>query len=322
MGMSFAHPFSDDRFFIKEQGSTRFGGARLGVGQLRTMQSSRRLTSAVWMTVALVAAVLSCVVQVRADNEGSLRVCADPNNLPFSNQRAEGFENKLAELIADRLGRELAYTWFPENTGYVPNTVGENACDIVMGYAQGTGLIEDTNPYYYASYVLITRADDADLSHIASLSDPRLKSKRIGLVARTPPASILTMRGLGANVTSFDVRSRDSQTAVAQEIIAKIASGQLDAGLLWGPIGGYYAAIADVPLTVVPLVNELAGPATFYGITLGVRPNEPQFKHQVNRILAEHADEIVSILEDYNVPVLDEDGEVAAADSSSASSSP
>jgi mxaJ protein len=253
MGMSFAHRFSDDRFFIKEQGSTRFGGAPLGVGQLRTMQSSRRLTSAVWMTVALVA---------------------------------------------------------------------ENACDIVMGYAQGTGLIEDTNPYYYASYVLIRRADDADLSHIASLSDPRLKSKRIGLVARTPPASILTMRGLGANVTSFDVRSGASQTSVAQEIIAKIASGQLDAGLLWGPIGGYYAAIADVPLTVVPLVNELAGPATFYGITLGVRPNEPQFKHQVNRILAEHADEIVSILEDYNVPVLDEDGEVAAADSSSASSSP
>jgi ABC-type amino acid transport substrate-binding protein len=191
-----------------------------------------------------------------------------------------------------------------------------------MGYAQGTGLLEDTNPYYYASYVLITRANDADLGDVSSLSDQRLKSRRIGLVARTPPASILTMRGLGANATSFDVRSGDSQTAVAQEIIARIASGELDAGLLWGPIGGYYAAIADVPLTVVPLVNEVAGPATFYGITLGVRPSEPQFKHQVNKVLAENADEIVSILEDYHVPVLDEEGEVAAAEGGTASSSP
>lgn len=269
------------------------------------------------MTVTLVAAVLFCAVQANAENKGPLRVCADPDNLPFSNQRAEGFENKLAELIADRLDRQLVYTWFPENTGYVPNTIGENACDLVMGYAQGTGLIEDTNPYYYASYVLITRADDANLSDISSLSDPRLKSKRIGLVARTPPASILTMRGLGANATLFDVRSGDSQTAVAQEIIAKIASEELDAGLLWGPIGGYYAAIADVPLAVVPLVNELAGPATLYGITLGVRPNEPQFKHQVNKVLTDNADEIVSILEEYHVPVLDEDGEVAAAESDS-----
>jgi ABC-type amino acid transport substrate-binding protein len=191
-----------------------------------------------------------------------------------------------------------------------------------MGYAQGTGLIEDTNPYYYASYVLITRADDADLSDISSLSDPRLKSKRIGLVARTPPASIVTMRGLGANATSFDVRSGNSQTAIAQEIITKIASEELDAGLLWGPIGGHYAAIADVPLVVVPLVNELVGPATLYGITLGVRPNEPQFKHQVNKVLTDNADEIVSILEEYHVPVLDEDGKVAAAESGPASSSP
>ena len=122
---------------------------------------------------------------------GVLRVCADPDNMPFSNDKGEGFENKLAKLIADRLDLKLVYTWFPEDTGYVPNTVGENACAMVMGYAQGTGLIEDSNPYYYASYVLITRADDAALDGVMSLSDPRLKSKRIGLVARTPPAKYL-----------------------------------------------------------------------------------------------------------------------------------
>lgn len=293
----------------------------MGVGQLRTRRKTGVFTSAVFMAATVVAALLLYTASARSE-EGVLRVCADPDNLPFSNQKAEGFENKLAELIADRLDRRLVYTWFPENTGYVPNTIGANACDLVMGYAQGTGLIEDTNPYYYASYVLITRTDDADLSGIASLSDPRLKSKRIGLVARTPPASILTMRGLLAGTVAFDVRSGDSQAAVAEEIVAKIASGELDAGLLWGPIGGYYAAIADVPLTVVPLVKELAGPATFYGITLGVRPNEPQFKHQVNKVLADNADEIVAILKGYHVPVLDEEGRTATAQGGGTSSRP
>ena len=103
--------------------------------------------------------------------------------MPFSNEKGEGFENKLAELIAQKLDATLDYTWFAEATGYVPNTMGREACDLVMGYAQGTGLIEDTNPYYYTSYVLIYREDDASLAGIDSLSDPRLKGKRIGLFA-------------------------------------------------------------------------------------------------------------------------------------------
>ncbi|WP_324353803.1 quinoprotein dehydrogenase-associated putative ABC transporter substrate-binding protein [Methyloceanibacter sp.] len=241
-----------------------------------------------------------------------LRVCADPGNLPFSNDKGEGFENKLAELLAERLGRELSYTWFTENTGYVPNTIGKDACDIVMGYAQGTGLIEDTNPYYYASYVLITRAGDDRLKDIASLSDPRLKSKRIGLVARTPPASILAMHGLIANAKPFDFRSGESQSLVAQEMIAEIGSGELDAGILWGPVGGYYAARSGVPLVVVPLIKESAGPTTVYGITLGVRPNDPSFKHQVNKVLADNRDEIEALLQAYDVPVLDHEGRVVA----------
>lgn len=252
--------------------------------------------------------------QARAVDADVLRVCADPDNMPFSNDKGEGFENKLAEFIAERLDRKLVYTWFPEDTGYVPNTVGEDACAMVMGYAQGTGLIEDSNPYYYASYVLITRADDGSLSDVSSLSDPRLKSKRIGLVASTPPASILAINGLIANSKPFDARSGVSQSEVAQEMIAEIVSGKLDAGLLWGPIGGYYAALADVPLNVVPLVKEQSGPATFYGITLGIRPNEPQFKHQVNKVLSENADEITAILEEFHVPVLDREGRLLTAD--------
>ena len=171
----------------------------------------------------------------------SLRVCADPDNMPFSNEKAEGFENKLAELIAQKLNATLQYSWFAESTGYVPNTMGREACDLVMGYAQGTGLIEDTNPYYYTSYVLIHREKDASLAGIDNLSDPRLKGKRIGLFARTPPASILAMHGLVANAKPFEVNADESAAKATMTIIDQIASGELDAALLWGPVGGYYA---------------------------------------------------------------------------------
>lgn len=242
-----------------------------------------------------------------------LRVCADPDNMPFSNKKGEGFENRLAALIAERLGQELEYTWFVENSGYVPNTMGQGACNLVMGYAQGTGLIEDTNPYYYTSYVLITRENDPDLKGVDTLSDSRLRGKRIGLFARTPPASILAMHGLVSNVKPFEVNSGESRSKAAEAMIDKIASGELDAALLWGPIGGYHAERAQVPLRVVPLVKESAGPSTIYPITMGVRPNEPQWKHRINKVLADSQQEINTILRDYNVPVLNQKGERIAA---------
>ncbi len=243
---------------------------------------------------------------------GFLRVCADPDNMPFSNDKGEGFENKLAELIAAKLGEELRYIWFSESSGYVPNAVGNEGCDLVMGYAQGTGLIDDSNPYYRTSYVLIYRQDDNTLAGVDRLSDPRLKGKRIGLFARTPPASILAMNGLVANAKPFEVNAGDSATKAAEAMIAEIASGQLDAGLLWGPVGGYYAQRASVPLTLMPLVKENAGPSTIYGITLGLRPNDPQWKHQINKLIAENEHDIDEILQGYNVPVLDQDGNTIA----------
>jgi mxaJ protein len=243
----------------------------------------------------------------------SLRVCADPDNMPFSNQEGEGFENKLAELIAQKLDVTLEYTWFAEATGYVPNTMGRDACDLVMGYAQGTGLIEDTNPYYHTSYVLIYREQDPSLAGIDNLSDPRLKEKRIGLFARTPPASILAMHGLAGSAKLFEVNADESAAKATMSIIDEVASGDLDAALLWGPVGGYYAERASVPLKLVPLVKENAGPSTIYGITMGVRPNEPQWKHTINKLIAENQGEINVILEGYNVPVLDDKGNLIAA---------
>ncbi len=271
-----------------------------------------------WIAGVFCAAGLLGAAITHALGAPSLRVCADPDNMPFSNDKGEGFENKLAALVAEQLGRKLDYSWFAEKTGYVPNTMGKDACDLVMGYAQGTGLIEDTNPYYYASYVLITRADAAELMGVASLSDPRLRTKRIGFFARTPPASILAMQGLLGAAKSFETRSGDSQSKAAEAMIGEIASGTLDAGILWGPVGGYYASRAGVPLTVVPLVKESTGPVTFYGITMGVRPNEPQFKHEINKVLAENADEIATILQEYDVPVLDQEGGIVAPGKSGA----
>ena len=269
--------------------------------------------------VGMVAAVLAAALALSMGDAGSahaasqLRVCADPDNMPFSNDKGDGFENKLAELIAERLGDELDYAWFEEKTGYVPNTMGKDACDLVMGYAQGTGLIEDTNPYYYTSYVLIYREDDAELEDVESLADPRLKQKRIGVFARTPPASILAVHGLVANAKPFEIYSGESTSKAAEAMIAEIASGKLDAGILWGPVGGYYAQRADVPLSLVPLVKETAGPNTIYGITLGVRPDEPQWKHQINKVLAENQHDINVILQGYNVPLLNQDGELIAS---------
>jgi len=248
-----------------------------------------------------------------ANATGVLRVCADPDKMPFSNHKGEGFENKLAELIADKLGDELKYTWFQETTGYVPNTIGKDACDLVMGYAQGTGLIDDTNPYYYTSYVLITRENDPDLKGVETLADPRLRNKRIGVFARTPPASILAMHGLVPNARPFETVAGQSATKAAQEMIAEIASGKLDAGILWGPVGGYFAQRFKVPLALVPLVKENAGPNAIYGITLGVRPDHPQWKHKINKVLAENQHDIKVILQGYNVPILNQNGERIAS---------
>jgi ABC-type amino acid transport substrate-binding protein len=160
--------------------------------------------------------------------------------------------------------------------------------------------------------VLIYRQDDNTLAGVDRLSDPRLKGKRIGLFARTPPASILAMNGLVANAKPFEVNAGDSATKAAEAMIAEIAWGQLDAGLLWGPVGGYYAQRASEPLTLMPLVKENAGPSTIYGITLGLRPNDPQWKHQINKLIAENEHDIDEILQGYNVPVLDQDGNTIA----------
>jgi mxaJ protein len=283
----------------------------------KTPPSSMTMMTKRSAAVACAALAILCGAAAGAGAEpasgGSLRVCADPDNMPFSNAEGQGFENKLAELIAEKLDARLEYSWFAEESGYVPNTMGRGACDLVMGYAQGTGLIEDTNPYYYTSYVLIYRESDSTLAGVESLADPRLKGKRIGFFARTPPSSVLAIHGLAANAKPFESHAGESATKAAVTMLDEIATGALDAGVLWGPVGGYYAQRAEVPLKLIPLVKETAGPRTIYGITMGVRPDEPRWKHTINAFIASNEAGINAILQSYNVPVLDEQGNVVAA---------
>jgi len=270
-----------------------------------------RISRAVgWVTGAVVALLpaMPAVSAHAALTGGVIRVCADPQNMPFSNQKGEGFENKLVDLIAAKLNMQVVYTWLPQVMGHVSTLPDDIECDLLMGYAQGTGQIEDTNPYYRTSYVLIYRQNDKSLASVETLADDRLKSKTIGILARTPPVSIMAMNGLMANAKSFEVKGDGNAASAASDVIAAVASGEIDAGILWGPLGGYYAQTAKVPLALVPLVKEKAGPTTIYGITMGVPPNEPEWKHKVNKVIAGNQADINAMLSEYNVPLLDENG--------------
>lgn len=235
----------------------------------------------------------------------AVRVCADPANLPFSDKAQEGFENKIAALVGEKLGLPVEYTWFPQVRGFVRNTLRSNKCDLIIGFAQGHELVQNTNHYYKSAYVLLV-PNESDLATVESLDDPRLKGRHIGIVAGTPPASILALNGLIGMARPYQLVVDRRYFSPAEEMIADIDAGEIDAGILWGPIGGYYAKKSGLPLTLVPLVHESKGPRMTYRITMGLRPNEPDWKHQLNDLIADNQDEINAILLDYGVPLLDE----------------
>jgi quinoprotein dehydrogenase-associated probable ABC transporter substrate-binding protein len=243
-----------------------------------------------------------------------LRVCSDPNNLPFSNEKGEGFENKLAELFADKLHKKLAYTFFPQATGFVRMTLGSHRCDVIMGYPQGSDLVQNTNPYYQTAYALITKAG-SPLDSVDALNDARLKEKKLGIVAGTPPATYFVADGLMAKAKPYPlmVDTRVDSSAVA--MMKDLASGEIDAGVLWGPMAGYYAAHANSPTHVALLLKDTGGPHLVYHITMGVRASDQNWKRQLNQLIAENQTEINKILLDYAIPILDERDNPITSDS-------
>jgi quinoprotein dehydrogenase-associated probable ABC transporter substrate-binding protein len=247
------------------------------------------------------------------DAEGSIelvdphvfRACADPRDLPLSNEAGEGFENKIAELFARKLGKAVAYTFYPDATGFIRNTLNAYHCDVVLGTAQGDDLVQPTNPYYRTGYAAAYH-EDGPLKGIDSLSDPRLKTARIGVVAGTPPATYLAMNGLLGQIKSYRLGVDTRYDSPTHDMMDDLDKGEIDVALIWGPFGGYYATKAKTPTTVVPLVKEQGGPRMVYRIVMGVRHSDQNWKRDLNKLISENQGEIQAILRSYGVPLLDE----------------
>jgi len=241
------------------------------------------------------------------------RVCADPANMPFSDKAGEGFENRIAEIFAKALDRELTYTWFPQATGFVRKTLKAAECDVIMGYAQGHELVLNTNHYYVSAYVIITKGD-GPLADVDRLGDPKLQGKTLGIVAGSPPATHAARYGLMHGAKPYPLMVDRRYDDPAQAMIDDLLAGETDAVVMWGPIGGWYAKKADAGLTVTPLLKELGPPRLFYRITLGVRQGEVTWKHELNKVIRRKKDEIEAVLRDYGVPLVDEYGRPEGAE--------
>ncbi len=198
------------------------------------------------------------------------RACADPHDLPFSNEAGEGFENKIAELFARKLGKSVAYTFYPDATGFIRNTLNAHRCDVVLGIAQGDDMVQPTSPYYRTSYVAAYRKD-GPLKGLESLSDPRLKTAKIGIVAGTPPATVLAENGLLGKIKSYALVVDTRVDSPTRQMMEDLDHGDIDIALLWGPIAGYYAAKAKTPTSIVPLVKDQKDTRMVFRIVMGVQ---------------------------------------------------
>ena len=236
----------------------------------------------------------------------ALRVCADPSSLPFSNQAEQGFENKIVRLIAGELKRPLQYYWFPQSVGFVRNTLQLRQCDVISGIPTAQDLVQNTNPYYRSIYAMVYRTGSNIKA--TSVGDPALRELKVGVVAGTPPASLLARYGMLERVRPYDLVVDTRFDTPAKRAIEDVTAGEIDLALIWGPIAGYYAKQQMIPLTVVPLVNEPSDARMDFHITMAVRHGETEWKRQLNDVLQKLDPKIAAILKDYSVPLLDSAG--------------
>lgn len=264
---------------------------------------------------ALVVAFLTCfgglpAAAQTADvvDRTALKVCADPNNLPFSDEKKEGFENKIADLMGVALGLKVEYTWFPQIVGFVRNTLQAYRCDLVMGTVAGDEIMQTTNPYYFTTYVMVYRSDKGFA--FKGVEDPRLASLRLGVVSATPPSDLLVRHDLMARTKPYQLTVDTRVESPTHQMVQDVVDGTIDVGFLWGPIAGYYRKHDKLPLTLVPLKDEPGAARMRYHIAMGVRGNEPEWRRRVNAVILKQQPQITVILRDYGVPLLDEQGEL------------
>lgn len=236
----------------------------------------------------------------------ALRVCADPANLPFSDKNQQGFENKIVALLAEKLGVETRYTWFPQSTGFVRRTLRIRECDLISGITTSSEKVQNTNPYYRSVYSMVYRKDSGITA--TRLGDEQLRDKKIGLVAGTPPANIVAGLGLLGNLKPYQLVADTRRDKPARNAINDVAKGETDVAVIWGPIAAYYAQQTGEDLTIVPLIHEESRVQLDFRVSMAVRYSETEWKHKVNDLLAEVEPQIQAILREYNVPLLDELG--------------
>lgn len=237
-----------------------------------------------------------------------LRVCGDPGNMPFSERKEDGFENKIAAIIADELKVKVRYYWLTQGPGFVRNTLGTGLCDLIMGQAFGSDLVQTTNPYYRSAYTLVTRAGEFD--GVTGLDDQRLKGKSIGVIAGTPPVNRMGELGLVSTMKAYAPYQLDparKYQTVTAEIVAALAAKEIDAAVLWGPAAGWLAKHSGTAMNLVPLLKEPERPPMAYRIAMGVRLGENDWKRTLNSVLRKRKADIDQVLRDYDVPLLDEE---------------
>lgn len=238
----------------------------------------------------------------------ALRVCSDPNNLPFSNEKQEGFENKIAELIAREMNLKVEYTWWAQRRGFVRNTLRSNLCDLIVGMPSSSELALTTVPYYRSTYVFISRKDRA--LNIRSFDDAALRDLKIGVqmigddFANSPPAHALTKRNVIQNIKAYSVYGDYSQPNPTARVVEAVAKREVDLAVVWGPTAGFFIKHERLPLTIVPVSPQIDLPYLpfVYDISMGVRRGDDAFKEQLERILQTRRAEIDKILDEYGVP--------------------
>lgn len=245
-----------------------------------------------------------------------LRVCADPNNLPFSNEAGEGLENKIVSLIAEELGAEVRYTWWAQRRGFLRNTLKAGICDLVPSLPANFEGVRTTAPYYRSSYVFVTRADGPT---ITSFNDPVLRQLKIGVHligddgSNTPPAHALSRRGMVENVRGYMIYGDYSEPNPPARIIEALAKGEIDVAIVWGPLGGYFAQREGIALRVTPVRPIFDGPKLpmVFDISMAVRKEDETLRQEVDAALARRRADVDAILRDYRLPRLD-NGEMQA----------
>jgi quinoprotein dehydrogenase-associated probable ABC transporter substrate-binding protein len=275
-------------------------------------ESSMKKTLLAALAVSLGAQMLSFPARAAdgnladAVNRKVLRVCSIPENMPYSNDKGEGFENKIAEVIADELKIPVEYTWYPGGFGLIRRTLAAKKCDLVLGTVQADEYTLNTNHYYHTTYVMFYKKG-SDLEGVTSFSDPRLKGKRVSNQGG-PVGDQLAKAGLMQDAKAYLINVDRRYLNPEQDIIDDVLKGEIDVGVLWGPFAGWFLKPHMNEVTVHPITEHVPGTAKVeYRITMGVRSNESNWKRQLNDIIKKRQGDIDKILLSYNVPLLDED---------------